>query len=118
MAKFDVESAYRYVPVHPSDHYLLEMKWRNQHYIDLAPPFGLRSTRCIFNSIADMVEWILVHLYHILPALLHCLDDLIAGFATMHAELEYCTSSLQMARPAPPSREVWGPCNSACSIGN
>ena len=40
MAKFDVESAYRYVPVHPSDHYLLEMKWRNQHYIDLAPPFG------------------------------------------------------------------------------
>ena len=29
MAKFDVESAYRNVTVHPLDHYLLGMKWRN-----------------------------------------------------------------------------------------
>ena len=41
MAKFDVESAYRNVPVHPSDRYLLGMKWRNQYYVDLALPFGL-----------------------------------------------------------------------------
>jgi len=31
MAKFDVKSAYRNVPVHPSDRYLLGMKWRNQY---------------------------------------------------------------------------------------
>ena len=61
MAKFDVESAYRNVPVHPSDRYLLGMKWRNQYYVDLALPFGLRSAPFIFNAIADMVEWILVH---------------------------------------------------------
>ena len=76
MAKFDVESAYRNVPVHPSDRYLLGMKWRNQYYVDLALPFGLRSAPFIFNSIADMVEWILVHSHHI-PALLHYLDDFI-----------------------------------------
>ena len=34
MAKFDVESAYRNVPVHPSDHHLLGMKWRDQYYVD------------------------------------------------------------------------------------
>ncbi len=78
MAKFDVESAYRNVPVHPSDRYLLGMKWHNQYYIDLALPFGLRSAPFIFNSIADLVEWILVHPYGIL-ALLHYLDDFITA---------------------------------------
>ena len=41
MAKFDVESAYCNVPVHPSDCHLLGVKWRNQYYVDLALPFGL-----------------------------------------------------------------------------
>ena len=76
MAKFDVESAYRNVPVHPSDRHLLGMKWRNQYYVDLALPFGLRSSPFIFNAIADLVEWILVHSYQI-PDLLHYLDDFI-----------------------------------------
>ena len=75
-AKFDVKSAYCSVPVHPWDHYLLDLKWRNQYYVDLALPFRLRSTPCIFNAIADMVEWILVDSNNI-PALLHYLDDFI-----------------------------------------
>ena len=41
MAKFDVESAYCHVPVHPSDSYLLRVKRYNQYYVDLALPFGL-----------------------------------------------------------------------------
>jgi len=61
MDKFDVEAAYRNVPVHPSDRYLLGMKWRNHYYVDLTLPFGLHSAPFIFNAIADMVEWILVH---------------------------------------------------------
>ena len=69
-AKCDVKSAYRNVPLQPSDRYLLEMKWRNQYYVDLALPFDLHSVPCVLNLIADMVEWILVHSYHI-PALLH-----------------------------------------------
>ena len=56
MAKFDVESAYRNVPVHPSDRHLLRMKWRDQYYVDLALPFGLRSAPFIFNAIAALVE--------------------------------------------------------------
>ena len=56
MAKFDVESAYRNVPVHPSDRHLLGMKWCNQSYVDLALSFGLLSPPFIFNAIADLVE--------------------------------------------------------------
>ena len=78
MAKFDVEAAYCNVPVHPSDRYLLGMKWRNRYYVDLALPFGLRSAPFIFNALSDMVEWILVHPYQI-SALLHYLDDFITA---------------------------------------
>ena len=59
MAKFDVQSAYRNVAVLPRQWHLLGMKWRGKFYIDLALPFGLRSAPFIFNSIADLVEWIL-----------------------------------------------------------
>lgn len=76
MAKFDIESAYRNVPIHASDRRLLGMKWRSKYYIDLALPFGLRSAPFIFNSIANAVEWILKSNYSI-PDLLHYLDDFV-----------------------------------------
>ena len=78
MAKFDVESAYRNIPVHPDDRFLLGMRWRGQLYVDLSLPFGLRSAPFIFNSVADMVEWILLH-KHRLSDLLHYLDDFITA---------------------------------------
>ena len=78
MAKFDVEAAYRNIAVHPSDRYLLGMTWRNLYYVDLALPFGLRSAPYIFNSMADMVEWILLNPHHVLD-LLHYLDDFITA---------------------------------------
>ena len=74
MAKFDVESAYRNVPVHPEDRYLLGMKWQGNYFIDMALPFGLRSAPFIFSSFADLLEWILKHNYG-LNFLLHYLDD-------------------------------------------
>ena len=76
MAKFDIESAYRNIAIHPSDRHLLGMKWRNAYYVDLALPFGLRSAPAIFNSVADLVEWIFVNNYGI-NDLLHYLDDFI-----------------------------------------
>ena len=59
MAKVDVESAYRIIPVHPTDRLLLGMVWKGKLYIDSALPFGLRSAPKIFNSVADAFQWIL-----------------------------------------------------------
>ena len=78
MAKFDVESAYRNIPVHPSDRFLLGIKWRGQFYVDLTLPFGLRSAPYIFNSVAALVEWILIN-NHGCSDLLHYLDDFITA---------------------------------------
>ena len=41
-AKFDLESAYRIIPEHSHDRYLLGVKWRGEYSIDLAIPFGFR----------------------------------------------------------------------------
>ena len=36
MAKFDVESAYRNVTIHPEDHFLLGMQWSGWYFVDMA----------------------------------------------------------------------------------
>ena len=58
LAKVDVKHAYRNIPVHPDDRWLLGMTWEGALYIDTALPFGLRSAPKIFTAIADAVEWI------------------------------------------------------------
>ena len=78
MAKFDVEAAYRNIAIHPSDRFLLGMKWRSKIHVDLALPFHLRSAPYIFNCVAELVEWILVNNYKV-PDFLHYLDDFITA---------------------------------------
>jgi len=41
--RFDIESAYRLIPVHPNDRPLLGMIWKGKLYVDTTLPFGLRS---------------------------------------------------------------------------
>ena len=57
LAKIDVESAYRLVPVHPHDRPLQAVQWEGMIYVDSMLPFGLRSAPKIFNAIADALEW-------------------------------------------------------------
>lgn len=74
LAKFDIESAYRVVPVHPEDRPLLGMAWKGQWYVDKVLPFGLRSAPKIFSAVADALQWLMVQ-----QALdvLHYLDDFL-----------------------------------------
>ena len=74
MGKVDIKSAYRIIPVHPSDRHLLGMFWQSGFYVDLALPFGLRSAPGIFNSLADLFHWCLVNNWNVCE-LLHYLDD-------------------------------------------
>ena len=74
LAKIDVESAYRTVPVHPADRWLLGMRWKGKVYVDTALPFGLRSAPKIFNAIADALQWILAREG---CEVIHYLDDFL-----------------------------------------
>ena len=51
LAKLDIKCAYKIVPVHPQDRYLLGMQWNGQVYVNAALPFGLRPAPKTFNTI-------------------------------------------------------------------
>ena len=57
LAKLDLQSAYRAVPIHPLDQSLLGTKWDGALYRDTALPFGLRSAPKIFTAVADALAW-------------------------------------------------------------
>ena len=59
MAKFDLKAAYRNVPVHPEDRWLLGMVWGDKLYVDSVLPFGLRSAPAIFNAVAEGLSFLI-----------------------------------------------------------
>ena len=80
MAKSDLKSAIRMVPVRPADWDLLGMFCDGMYYVDTDLPFGLRSAPCLFNHFADALHWVLATNYHI--DAVHYLDDfLLVGAA-------------------------------------
>jgi len=57
LAKLDIESAYRKIPVHPGDRQLLAVQWAGQTFFDTRLPFGLRSAPKIFSAVTDALQW-------------------------------------------------------------
>ncbi len=76
LAKADVKAAYRNVPVHPKDRWLLGMRWEGELFVDGALPFGLRSAPLLFTALDDAVEWIATKKGAIW--LRHYVDDFVA----------------------------------------
>ena len=91
LAKIDIESAFRNVPVHPQDRHLLGMRWNSQLYVDTVLPFGLRSSPKIFNCIADALQWIAKQ--RGISYLDHYLDDFITSGAPKSEE---CSKNLSI----------------------
>ena len=59
LAKIDVKSAFRLLPVHPSDRHLLGMSWNKALYVDNCLQFCLHSAPKLFNLLADLLAWVL-----------------------------------------------------------
>lgn len=89
LAKMDIESAFRNIPVHPHDRHLLGMAWEGSLYIDTVLPFGLRSAPKIFNAVADALQWIALE--RGVSNLDHFLDDFIT---TGHPDSTECSQNL------------------------
>ena len=76
MAKTDIKSAFRIIPIHPSDFPLLGMKLDNQFYYDVCLPMGLSSSFAIFGAFSSSLEWISVHRLGA-SCVLNILDDFL-----------------------------------------
>ena len=76
IAKADIESAFRIIPVHPTDYHLLGFSFDGQYYYDRCLPMGCSISCKIFEQFSCALQWILQTTYHIMH-MSHILDDYI-----------------------------------------
>lgn len=91
LAKVDVKSAYRNIPVHREDRHLLGMMWDGNVYIDTTLPFGLRSAPKLFCAVAEALAWILQK--HGVAWSLHYIDDFLFAGSPLSPE---CKKNLEI----------------------
>jgi hypothetical protein len=96
LVKRDLADAFRHIPVHPDDWWLLGFRWEDAFYQDLFLPFGLRTSPAIFDFFATALEWIArreLQMQHTQ----HYLDDFLmvipAGSDAQPQPLEYAKIS-------------------------
>lgn len=76
LAKTDIESAFKLIPVHPDDHELLGIKFRGQFYFDKTLPMGASISCNLFEKFSTALHWIAKHKLHI-ASCVHVLDDFL-----------------------------------------
>ena len=76
LAKSDIKSAFRIIPIHPSDYHLLGFKWEGKYYFDKCLPMGAASSCSIFEKFSTAVNWIIQQKCPF-AKVLHVLDDFL-----------------------------------------
>ena len=91
LAKTDIKSALRILPVNPQDYHLLGIKWNGQYYFDKCMPMGCSSSCKTFETFSTAIEWIAKDKLCI-ANLIHLLDD----FLLIQPMASQCSVSLQL----------------------
>ena len=74
VAKADIESAFRIIPLSPQSYHLTGFHFNNWFYYDKVLPFGCSSSCQIFEDFGTAVHWILQHHFKV-PFVSHIIDD-------------------------------------------
>ena len=93
--KVDLKHAFRLCPVHPDDQPLLGMFWKGAYYYDTVLPFDLRSAPCLFNRLAEALQWVLLN-RHGISCLEHYLDDFLS-VSPSASDVQTSAAASQMA---------------------
>ncbi|XP_077783928.1 uncharacterized protein LOC144327573 [Podarcis muralis] len=80
LAKCDIESAFRLLPVHPEDFWLLGFQFEGKYYFDKAMPMGCSIACAAFESFSTFLEWALKAKTG-LDGVTHYLDDFLLASA-------------------------------------
>ncbi|XP_053380846.1 uncharacterized protein LOC128548992 [Mercenaria mercenaria] len=78
IAKRDIKSAFRLLPIHPDDFHLLGMKVGKSYYFDRMLPIGCARSCSLFETFSSFLHWLIEYLTGI-NSLDHYLDDFIFG---------------------------------------
>lgn len=113
LAKADIKSAFRLLPVHPDDHHLLGFTFQGHYYYDMAMPFGCRSSCAHFERFAKFLNWCLLQECRNGAWADHYLDDyiLVASNETQCKEALNKFVALCRSLGVPlASEKIEGPC--------
>ena len=58
LSKTDVRSAFRIIPIHPSDYHLPGMQWEGNYYVDCCLPMGCASSCKTFEALNTAMDWV------------------------------------------------------------
>ena len=119
LAKLDIKSAFRLLPVHPADRHLLAMRWNDQIYIDTCIPFGLRSAPKLFKILVDLLSWNFEQ--QGISPVIHYLDDFLtmgpADSATCHNNFAIIQRTCQELGVPLAMEKLEGPSHSLTFLG-
>ena len=91
LAKTDIKSAFRIIPIWPADYHLLGIYWQGNYYFDRCLPMGLVSSCKTFEALSTAVQWIAQTKFGI-SYMLHLLDD----FLIISGSHEQCSRELAL----------------------
>ena len=80
MAKTDIASAFRIIPIHPCDFHLLGMKWQGKYYFDRCLPMGCSTSCSIFESFSTALDSITMQASLPEDKLARCRDQLLSCY--------------------------------------
>ena len=83
LAKTDIESAFRIIPIHPSCYHLLGFTFQSHFYFDKRLPMGLSASCQLFEQFSSALEWIANNKIHI-QHMIHVLDDFLIIASSEH----------------------------------
>lgn len=81
LAKADIESAFRLLPVYPGDFDQLGFKFNGRYYVDKCMPMGCSISCSIFEKFSSFLEWN-INQRHTAGCKIHYIDDFLFGDRT------------------------------------
>lgn len=76
LAKTDIASAFRIIPIHPSDHELLGIHFKGFYYYDKCLPMGSSISCAIFEAFSSALQWVAINKLGV-SSMVHVLDDFL-----------------------------------------
>ncbi|XP_029454007.1 uncharacterized protein LOC115089819 [Rhinatrema bivittatum] len=91
LAKADIESAFRLLPIHPSCFHLLGFQFRGKYYFDKCLPMGCSISCAYFERFSTFVQWAVEQDIG-KGKIIHYLDDFLF---TGHRDTQACAQALE-----------------------
>lgn len=120
LAKADIESAFRLLPIHPDCHHLLGCALDGSFYVDLCLPMGCSISCSYFEKFSSFLEWVVRRRANS-KGLVHYLDDFLCVGPAVSDECQHVLETLEEVAaefgvPFAPEKTV-GPVTCLCFLG-